>query len=72
MRITSSDLRDNLGRPGKKLITSLGLKAKERPKKHKKARYTIGNVEAPSSCNNTIYLSWLIHLEKILGGKAHR
>ena len=44
MRITSSDLRDNLGRPGKGLITSLGLKAKARPKKHKKAMYTIGNI----------------------------
>ena len=26
----------------------------------------------PSSCNTTIYLSWLLHLEDILGGKFHR
>ena len=31
-------------RSGKGLITSLGLKAKARPKKHKKARYAIRNV----------------------------
>ena len=28
---------------GKGLITSLGIKAKVRPKKYKKARYDIGN-----------------------------
>ena len=31
MRITSSESRDNLGRSGKGLITSLGIKAKARP-----------------------------------------
>ena len=36
--------KDNLGRPGKGLITSLGLKAKVRSHKYKKARYDIGNV----------------------------
>ena len=44
MRIASSDPKDNLGRSGKGLITSLGIKAKERPKKYKKEKYTIGNV----------------------------
>ena len=44
MKIKSSDSKDNLGRPGKGLITSLGLKAKVRPHKYKKARYAIGNV----------------------------
>ena len=44
MKTTSSDTKDNLGRPGKGLITSLGLKAKARPKKYKKARYAIRNV----------------------------
>ena len=32
-RITSSEPKDNIGRSGKGLITSLGLKAKARPKK---------------------------------------
>ena len=43
MRITSSDTKDNLGISGKGLINSLDIKAKERPKKYKKARYDIGN-----------------------------
>ena len=44
MRITSLDPKDNLGRSGKGLITFLGINAKVRPKKNKKARYAIGNV----------------------------
>ena len=32
MKITSSESKDNLGRSGKGLITSLGIKAKSRPK----------------------------------------
>ena len=44
MKIISSESKDNLGRSGKGLMTYLGLKAKSRPKKHKKARYEIGNV----------------------------
>ena len=44
METTSSESKDNLGISGKGLITSLGLKAKVRPKKYKKARYAIGNV----------------------------
>ena len=43
MIITSSESRDNLGRSGKGLITSLGIKPKEIPKKYKKATYAIGN-----------------------------
>ena len=43
MRITSSESKVKLGRSGKGLIASLGLKAKTRPKIYKKARYTIVN-----------------------------
>ena len=44
MKITSSDPKDYLGRSGKGLITSLGLKTIGRSKKYKKARYYITNV----------------------------
>ena len=44
MRITSSDPKDNSVRSVKGFITSLGLKAKAGPKKHKKSRYAIKNV----------------------------
>ena len=44
MRITSSDSKDNLRRSGKGLISSLGIKAKVRPNKYRKARYAIKNV----------------------------
>ena len=27
--------------------------------------------KASKSCNTTVYLSWLLHLEDILGGKFH-
>ena len=43
MRITSSESKDNLGRSEKGIIASLGLKAKSRPKKCKKAGYAILN-----------------------------
>ena len=43
MRITYSESKDNLGRSGKGLITSMGLKTKVRTKKRKKARHAIGN-----------------------------
>ena len=43
MRIISSEPKVKLERSGKGLITSLGLKAKTRPKKNKKARYAIVN-----------------------------
>ena len=43
MRIKFSESKDKLGRSGKGLITSLGLKAKTRPNKYKKARYAIVN-----------------------------
>ena len=42
-RITSSYPKYYLGILGKGLITSMGLKAKARPNKCKKARYAIGN-----------------------------
>ena len=41
IKITSSESKDNLGRSGKGLITSLGLKAKVRTQKYKKA---VGNL----------------------------
>ena len=41
MRIKSSKPKNNLGRSGKGLNNSLGLKAKVRPKKYKKSRYAI-------------------------------
>ena len=41
MRIISSYTKDNLGRPVKGLITSMGIKSKTGPKKYKKARYAI-------------------------------
>ena len=44
MKITSSDSKDNLGRSGKGLITSMGIKDKTRPHKYKNSRYSIGNV----------------------------
>ena len=44
MKITSSESKRNLERPGKGLITSLGFKTKLRPQKYKKARYAIRNV----------------------------
>ena len=43
MRITSSESKDNFGRSGNGLIAYLGIKAKARPTKYKKARYAIGN-----------------------------
>ena len=42
MRIISSDTKDNLGRSGKGLITSLHIKSKARPKKYKKQGITSG------------------------------
>ena len=44
MRITSSEPKYNLGISGERFITSLGIKAKEIPKKYKKSRHAIGNV----------------------------
>ena len=43
MEIKILESKDNLGRPGKGLITSLGLKAKVSPHIYKKSRYAIGN-----------------------------
>ena len=44
MRITSSDPKDYLGRSGKGLITSLGIKNNVSSEKDKKSRYAITNV----------------------------
>ena len=44
MKIKYSESKNNLVISGKGLIKYLGLKAKARPKKYKKARYAIGNV----------------------------
>ena len=52
MRIKSSESKDNLGRLEKGLITSLGLKAKARPKKCKKSRYAIVNVSKKELLKN--------------------
>ena len=51
MIITSSDLKDNLGIPGKGLITSLGLNTNMRSNKRKKARYAITNVSMKNLSN---------------------
>ena len=44
MKITSSEPKDYLGRPGKGFITSLGLKTNVRSKQYKKASYDITNI----------------------------
>ena len=43
IKSTSSESKDNLGISVKVLITSLGIKAKARPNKYKKARHAIKN-----------------------------
>ena len=50
-RITYSESKVKLGRPGKGLIISLGLKAKTIPKKYKKTSYAIGNVSKKDLSN---------------------
>ena len=44
MKIKSSESRDNLGWSGKGMITSLGFKAKAKPKRYIKERNSIENV----------------------------
>ena len=44
METTSSESEEKLERSGKRLVTALDLKTKERSPKYKKARYAIGNV----------------------------
>ena len=51
MIITFSDPKDNLGRSGKGLITSLGMKYKSMPKKYKHSRHAIGNVSIKDLSN---------------------
>ena len=52
MRITSSESKVKLGRSGKELIASLGIKSKTRPKKCKKSRYSIINVSQKDLSKN--------------------
>ena len=51
MRIIYSESKYNLGRSGKGLVTSLGLKSKVRPHKYKNARYAIRNVSMKDLSN---------------------
>ena len=51
MRIKSSESKDNLGKSGKGLITSLGIKSKVSPKKYKKAMYAIKNISKKDLSN---------------------
>ena len=44
IRIKSPKSKYILVRPGKGVITSLGIEAKSRPKKYKKVRHAIGNI----------------------------
>ena len=44
MKITPSETKYYLGRSGKELITSMGLKTNIRSKENKKARYAITNI----------------------------
>ena len=64
MKITSSESKGNLGRSGKGLITSLGLKSKAMPKKYKKARYAIGNVSNKDLSN--IIMEFENYLVKVI------
>ena len=43
MKITYSEPKDNLGRSGKRFITSLGIKSTARINKYKNSRYVIVN-----------------------------
>ena len=51
IRITYSESKDNCVRSGKGLIISLVIKSKARPKKYKKARYSIVNVSKKDLSN---------------------
>ena len=51
MRITSLESKDDLGISGKRLMNSLGLKAKTRPKKCKNSRCAIVNVSMKDLSN---------------------
>ena len=52
MKIKSSETKYYLGRSGKGLITSMGIKTIRRSKKDKKARYAITNVSLKDISNN--------------------
>ena len=52
MKITSSESKGKLEKPGKVLVTSLGFKTKIRLQKYKKARYAIRNVSEKELLKN--------------------
>ena len=58
-RITSSEPKDNLVRSGKWLITSLGIKDKSRPKKYKKAIYSMKSFNMKDFSNIIMYFDQL-------------
>ena len=68
MKITSSESKDNLGRSGNWLITSLGIKAKARPKKYKKERYAIINVSKKDT--SKIIREFENYLMKVMRGRG--
>ena len=51
METTSSESKVKMEGSGKWLVTALDLKTKARPKKYKKARYSIGNVSMKELSN---------------------
>ena len=68
LKIISSESKDNFGRSGKGLITSLGLNTKERPKKYRKARYVIDNVSKKDLSN--ILREFENYLMKVMRGRV--
>ena len=64
METTSSESKVKMEVPGKWLVTALDLKTKA----YDCQQYYY---EVPS-CYSTVYLSWLLHSEDVLGGKFYR
>ena len=54
METTSSGSKGKTGGPGKRLVTALTLRTKERSTKYKMARYDIGNVNMKDLVNKII------------------
>ena len=61
MKITSSESKHNLGRSGKGLITSLGLKDTVRSHRYKRARYAIVSVSKKDLSKNIRDFDKLTH-----------
>ena len=59
METTSSESKVKMEGSGNGLVTALAHKTKSRYQH-----------EVTSSCYTTIYLSWLLHSEDVLGGKS--